>query len=141
MEITSLTLFVLTWQIGMHFCKKVKFIRLQLFRLHHCFHHCLYFVCQAVNPCKAARNLINQRRHQQVLSKSNFTTADEFNYYFIESVEQIVTNFPNSNNPNQEHDCNERVSSLGEAVTYMDIMNIVNYFKPSNRRDIFGMSI
>lgn len=100
-------------------------------------------IMRSGNPCKAAWDLINSRKPKQGSSTNrDFATAEEFNDYFIESVESILANLP----------CNvvdplSKVPHVGppfkfewSLVSEREVVASVNSFKSSESKDIYGMS-
>lgn len=55
------------------------------------------FINESSNPCKAAWGLINKKRWSGgSVAKTDFATSDDFNFYFLESVDDILSKTPNS---------------------------------------------
>lgn len=103
---------------------------------------------RAKNPCKAAWNFINGSASCGSLGtfSSDFATADGFNAYFVNSVNDILNDIPGPSNhatigPSLLHNVPCVNDPLKwEHVNGVDIVKIVNSFKPSDSRDVYGMS-
>lgn len=101
------------------------------------------YISKASNPCKAAWNLINTNRTRRPSIDASFASADDFNKYFVDSVDSILNNIPESN-----LDLSDIVNNIpGVAsvfewkhVIILDVVNIVCSFKASDSKDVFGMT-
>lgn len=103
---------------------------------------------KATNPCKAAWNFINGNvphcTGRPILS--DFATADEFNAYFVTSVNEILCSIPGPSNP--EAITSVLLKNVPHAngifrwshVNSQDIVNIVNSYKASDSKDVYGIS-
>lgn len=104
---------------------------------------------KAKNPCKAAWNFINSKLPHSTSRpiKTDFATADEFNAHFVNSVHEILCNIPGPSNPavvnsmllrNVPH-TNDKL--VWNHVNSIDVINIVNNFKNSESKDVYGVSV
>lgn len=102
---------------------------------------------QAPNPCRAAWSFINKSLPQnKALYPPDFASSDDFNIFFINSVNSILSSIPGPSNPDkirpvllQNIPCNNHIFKW-KHVNDNDIVKIVNDFKTSDAKDIYDMS-
>ncbi|XP_039297925.1 uncharacterized protein LOC120354625 [Nilaparvata lugens] len=103
------------------------------------------FIAEAQNSCRAAWSLINSHKPKSEEGDLSFTTASEFNQFYVTSVESIVNNIPN----NIATDLPNALQGIPVVegnfewnhVTPADVVSIVNDFSVSKAKDIYGMSV
>lgn len=101
------------------------------------------FISRAANPCKAAWALINHCRVKKNTCSSNFATADDFNLYFIESVNNILSNIPDHamGNPGCLGNIPTVVSEFQwHQVSIEAVSDIADGIRASNSKDFYDMT-
>lgn len=100
------------------------------------------YVARSPNPCKATWDLIKQSGSHATDPVDVSASAEEFNNYFIDSVDLIVNNIDcNASN----FDCLSTVPAvphkfIWKAISISDVVDIVNNLKMSKSRDMYDMS-
>lgn len=99
------------------------------------------FIQNAHNPCKAAWQIVNAHRVKQARAAHSLS-PDEFNTFFLNSVEEILNEIPNtSGSPADRITRVEHcIFSNWRQVSPEDIVRIVGGFKPSSSPDVYGLS-
>lgn len=107
-------------------------------------------ISNAANPCKAAWDFIKATKSKPTVSGKTFAQAEEFNQYFVNSVEELIGGCSTSLTPSTSTDNVENslksvpivpFNFSWRPVTPTAIINIVHSFKLSKSKDCFDMTI
>jgi hypothetical protein len=103
-------------------------------------------ISKSPNPCRASWDLIKQFQPKLAAPAGDFATADDFNTYFLRSVEDIIMGVESRIGVNdRRNDSLDSVPTPSTAfewsfVNTVNILNVVHSFKSSKSKDYFDMS-
>lgn len=102
----------------------------------------VFYIESAPNKCKAAWEVVNSNRSSNSKSKP-MASPNDFNDFFVQSVEDIVSNIPPCRPETLDFFSTARPPnffSVWREVRQDRIIKIVKGFKPSKSQDVYGVS-
>lgn len=101
-------------------------------------------IATSPNACKAAWNYINRHKTPTTVPAKDFCTADEFNSYFLDSVDELILSC--KPDPSVPYDCLNSVPFVPTnfswtPVTVDKLLRVVSSFKSSKSQDFYNMSV
>ncbi|KAG8297350.1 hypothetical protein J6590_037582 [Homalodisca vitripennis] len=105
--------------------------------------HNVKLIKSSPNMCKAAWDIINIHRTKKPVDLPEYV-PDEFNKFFVDSVEEIISNLPvvpsNSVAATVHHHPDRPRLVDWNVVSPCQIVKIVSRFKNSRNQDVYGVS-
>lgn len=98
-------------------------------------------ITRSGNPCKAAWNLINKSKAPGTLINYDFATADDFNNFFVKSIDEIVDSVQVKDHSNSLQSVpNVAWRFSWKVVSSVDVVKAINRFKATSSKDVYEMT-